>query len=493
MRVLLINPIIRPSQPPSYFPLGLAYVAAVLRGDGHQVDVMDINGNRWPPDAVARRLRQASFDWAGITGLITEYSQVKWLANVIREQHPHKKIVLGGPLASSAPDFLLQTTAADLVVLGEGESTVRELAKAMEKDSGVRTVSNLAIKQNGHIHYTPSAPFVEDLDSLPFPAWDLFPVEAYIYGEKLGFDFPARALNLITSRGCPYRCIYCFHGISGQKFRYRSPENILAEVRLLQERYRLDGLVISDDLFITRRERVLDFCTLIVRERIKIRWMSNARVNLVTQELLENMKAAGCKAVFFGLETGSPEMLMSIRKGTTVEQAEDAVKLVRKVGLRADGYFMIGMPGETAATVQQTIDFCKRNGFFTRLSYATPLPDTPMFDTAKKMGRIGGVESVLGKWDGWGNTLLVNMTDMSDQELVALKERADREINSRSILAALKGRLKAALQDLRDHGTVFMLKKAKYKLLRTIRSGRDPYGTMIRRAEASARAWTELT
>jgi len=491
VRILLINPITRAEDPPSYFPLGLAYISGALRQDGHELEILDINAHRWLPPEVEAKLRVARFDWVGITGLITEYNQLCWLISTIRTHHQSTKIVLGGPLASSLPDFMLQSTEADIVVRGEGELTVKEMARAMQDGGDLREIPGLVLKHNGKVHHTSARAPLLTLDDLPAPDWDLFPVEKYLHGEKVGFEFPARTLNIISSRGCPYRCTYCFHGVFGYKFRYRSPENIVAEIVWLRVKFNLDGIVFSDDLFVTSKKRVKRFCDLMIQQKVDIRWMVNARVNLIDEELLRRMKTAGCQAVFFGIESGSQKILDSLQKGVTVEQAERAIKLCKRLGLWGGGYLMIGAPGETKETIRETVEFCRRAGLKAQFAYAVPLPETPWFQMAQASGRIKRIEVVLDSWVRWSDKFTINMTDMDDDELVALKQEAERQINARDIWEVLQERMETLWCLCQGFGVRFVLKRITYKLLRVMKVGHDPYTKAICAAKKSSVQWQE--
>ncbi|MFQ5874697.1 MAG: B12-binding domain-containing radical SAM protein [Dehalococcoidia bacterium] len=492
MKILLINPVIRPKSPPAYFPLGLGYMASLALRGGHDVEVLDINAHRWTPAEVEAKIQRASFDLAGITGMITEYRQVRWLASVLRKYHRHEKLVLGGGLASSAPEFLLQVTDLDVLVLGEGEEVFPELVARMEKGEPYDGIGGIAFRRQGNVVLTPERRIVQNLDDIPFPAWDLFPMEVYLKGEKLGFEFPARSMNIISSRGCPFRCSYCFHGLFGYKFRYRSPENTIAEMRYLRDTYDVHGIVFSDDLFVTNRKRTVNLCDKLIESGLGLRWMSNARVDLVDEDLLRKMKAAGCHSIFFGLESGSQRMLDSMKKGTKVEQAEKALKACRAVGLPANGYFIIGLPGETRETVRETVEFCKRLGLEVDFNVATPLPDTPLYAQSVELGKIGEVPAVLEKWDAWNENMLVNLTTMSDDELMKLKEEAEEEINSFVRRGHLGRRLKGLQQFWASYGFLLLLKKLGYRTLRLAGVMEDPYIQAVHKVRRSGSLWASV-
>lgn len=228
----------------------------------------------------------------------------------------------------------------------------------------------------------------------------------------------------------------------------RSAKSVISEIRELKQRYGVEFIDFSDDLFMVNRKWVEDLCDNLINERIDIGWGASGRVNLVDLGLLKKMKSSGCEILSYGFESGSQKILDNMKKGVSVSQAEEAVHLTRKAGITVAGSFMMGMIGETDQTVNETIDFIKRTRLtLHRFFYTTPYPDTPLYETAKRMNRIPPDEdtyvSSLGEMY---NTLLVNLTDMTDEELKSLKERAERKIKDNF---SLRTRLEIASEEAR--------------------------------------------
>lgn len=493
MKVLLINPIVRPESPPAYFPLGLASVAGSLLAEGYKVEVLDINAHRWSPGEIKEQLRQADFDWIGLTGLITEYNQVKWLAATAKFYHPDKQVVLGGGLATSVPELILEDTAVDIVVMGEGEQTAVELAQAIETGRPLEDVPGIAFRRNGQVHLTPPRSPIADLDNLPPTAWHLFPVDIYARAERLGFEFPARTINLITGRGCPYRCSYCFHGIFGYEYRTRSPQKVVDEILFLKERYHLDGILFSDDTFTLKRDWVEEFCELLQRPRAEFKWACNGRVNLVDRELLTLMKHSGCCSIFYGIESGSQKILNEMNKGVTVEQTTRAIQWSREAGLDVHGYFIIGSPGETQETVHETIKFCQRNGLSLGLSIATPLPGTEWFEQAVSSGKVIDVRKLVSQWAIWNDGIVANLSSLSNEELMTLKHDAEQIVEASMLKSRSLGSDFQRLFKLKErYGLRSLALKVAYKILRSIGLRLDPYTQMQRRARESAHLWANI-
>jgi len=434
MKFLLINPIIGARKRlPAYFPLGLGYIAQSLLDEGHAVEVLDINAHRWSPDDVEERVRRAEFDAAGITGMVTEFASVRWLSDLIKEVKPTAKVVLGGGLPTAFPRLLLERTRADIAVVGEGEATITEVAKSLAQGTALSSVTGIWYRDGGQLRATGPRELIEDLDGLPFPARHLFPMEQYIKNPVpylRMFNPQVVSTNIVSSRGCPYKCAYCFHGLWGHRFRGRSADNIVAEMKHLRDKYGINGVFFMDDTFVLDRKRLLDICDELVGENLGIMWAANGRVNLMDRHTLQRMRAAGCRVVAYGIESGSQKMLDEMRKGVTVDQAREAVLDTWRAGILPVGYLMIGMFGETPGTVTETVRFCNQTGLISKFAFATPFPGTELYARAVDSGRItpDGSQRLLESWDEWTDRILVNLTDLPDHDLRLLKRNAERRI-----------------------------------------------------------------
>ena len=442
MRVLLINPPIREWAEPNCFPSGLGYVARSLLDAGHQVEVMDINAYRWGRDDVERRIKEATFDLAGTGGIVTIYKYIKWLMSILKKYHPTKKIIVGGSSGTSIPRILLERTEADIACIGEGEITAVEVANTIEKGGSLKDIKGIWYKdEHGGTIVNPPRPLIKNLDAIPFPNRDLFPMDIYlknvvgptnvdkwIDGRTVTSDL---SLNLTCSRGCPYKCTFCYHDFMGSKFRSRSAENIFEEMVFLNEKYNINIFGTGDDMFIANRRNVFQLCDLLVKSRLDIQFFTAGRVNLVDEELIIKLKEAGCITLGYGIESGSQKMLDAMNKGVTVEQAEKAIRLTQKYMGWPDCTFIIGMPGETAETIQETVDFCKRLDLVPEaVFFATPYPGTELYDIALKEKLIVNEEDYLLGLGEQGEKVKVNFTEFSNEELEAIKEQMVKELDA---------------------------------------------------------------
>jgi radical SAM superfamily enzyme YgiQ (UPF0313 family) len=471
--ILLVNP---PCRVANMFPLGLGYIAGVLRQSGHHVSVMDLNAQGRPFAVIEKELDKLECDIIGIGGLTTTYGFAKRFSALARKLKPDVRIMAGNMVSTAHPGLLLENSDVDICVIDEGEETVKELMYRIKDFPDIEDVKGIAFKKNNHIITTGPRERIKSLDRLPFPAWDLFPSEIYI-NSSTAFEYGRRSMNISTVRGCPFRCIYCSRSFGRVAYR-RTAASIISEIKELKRRYKVKFIAFSDDLFILNRQWVVTLCDALVKERLNIGWVSSARVNLVDLDLLKKMKKAGCEVLSYGFESGSQKILDNMKKDVMVEQAEAAIAMTRKAGIAVNGSFMIGMIGETEETVNQTVDFIKKTGLgLHRFFYTTAYPKTPLYEMAKKMNKITANEdayvSSLGEMY---KTLLINFTDMSDQELRNLKEKAEKKIKENFplrvrmlFLVRESGRIYANFgKHIREEGVYraikWFLEKAKNKL-----------------------------
>jgi len=358
--------------------MGLALIAAVLERAGHQVTVLDANALRLQPKDIALLVTDA--DVVGLTAMTPTISTAISIARHLKRARPDLTIVLGGAHATLLPEETLAAAPEiDIILRGEGEKTIIELLRALEYKQPLDNVPGISYRQDGKVISTKVRSTTIDLDSLPFLAYHLLPWRRYKPHAPHGRAFPFAAI--ITSRGCPYRCSYCSKPIFGNKFRGQSPERVVEEVAYYQEKFGIKELAFYDDVFTLNKKRACAIADEILKRGIKICWTCETRVNLVDKELLRHMKQAGCYAIAYGIESASPEILNILNKDITLEQVEEAVGITQEVGLQTIGYFMIGSPGESPETIDQTIQFAKRLKLdFAQFAITTPFPGTELYN-----------------------------------------------------------------------------------------------------------------
>lgn len=434
MEILIINPPIRLDDKPRHIPHGLAILANMIRKKLHIYPTfLDINAQRYTEEQVKKIIQNTNFDVVLIGGLAPVYRTIVKLSRFIKSVNPEAKIVAGGYVAMPIPDILLKNSEVDIVCVGEGEISLMELLYRFQKKGLNVAPDDIAglCYRNGDktkIFWTRSQPLIKNLDEeSALPAYDLLPMEVYLSNSCVGIG---RDIDMITIRGCPYRCSFCYQPW-GHKPRSHSIDFIFDAISYLKERYNIDFISFQDDEFMVNKKRMQEFCEKRNQLFPDLLWSCTGRANIVAhnEELVGLMRSSGCVVISCGFESGSPRMLDSMHKMQTIEEMERTVQICRKHGLPAPASFIIGMPGEDDKSCQETVDFCIRNNIpLDSLMFATPYPGTQIFDFALKTGRINGnnLHKFMMKV-GDARDFLNNLTDyFSDDELINKREEMMR-------------------------------------------------------------------
>jgi len=360
--VVLIYPPVKFGRHASYGlpPLGVMYLSAYLNHHGVHSTIIDASFHPMSMGELLSRVASHRPRLVGISGLTPHFKSIRDLCSALRSVLPKSaRICLGGPHFNATSAEAFRYMDADFIVIGEGEFPLLELYQKLD-EGDFSAVAGLAFKMDGREVVNSPRPLIEDLDALPHP--DLRQMETRIdYRVRHGV-YP-RATSLMASRGCPFRCSFCdVHTTQGRKLRLRSPENILEEIQYNIEAFSIREFVFKDSTFTINKRWVHDLLDRMLRERLRISWSINTRVNLIDRELVEKMKEAGCRRVSFGVESGEPTILRNIRKGISVEEVRDAFAIMRDSGLESHAFFMIGNPGESPETADCTIRFAKEIG-----------------------------------------------------------------------------------------------------------------------------------
>ncbi|NQE05798.1 Ribosomal protein S12 methylthiotransferase RimO [ANME-1 cluster archaeon GoMg1] len=374
--MILINPPLDTKYPQP--PLGLASLAAVLERNGYNVEILDANALQLSEKDVVKKAW--SEDIIGITAMTPTINSAIRIARGIKQNNPESTIIFGGPHATIlAEDILNNVPEIDIIVRGEGEETIVELCNALENNNSIENICGISYRDDNAIKNTPSRPHIMDLDSLPFLAYHLLPLGKYKLHPPHGREYPFMAM--LTSRGCPFKCIFCSKSVFGSTYRGQSPERIVDEIVYLKERFGIKEIAFYDDVLTLKQKRVMRLVKEFEERNLDIPWTCEARVNLVTEELLRAMKKAGCYMIAYGIESGNQMILNNLRKNITIEQIKSAIVATYKAGIQSVGYFMFGSPGETPETIRQTIDFARSLELdFAQFSVTIPFPGTDLYD-----------------------------------------------------------------------------------------------------------------
>jgi len=384
MKITLVNPPYPPSvhSHPPFIPLGIAYLGAVAEKAGHQVTVIDCQAEKLTYEAFRNRITKTPSDIIGVTSTTLLYKSAMHLITIAKQVQPQALTVLGGSHGTFWDENALnEYPSLDVVVRKEGEQTFMELLSRLQNKTSFDGVLGITFRSEGKIVRNPDRPFLENLDSLPFPAHHLLPLDSLKRMGKILFP-------LITSRGCVYWCDFCSTvRMFGRGYRMRTPKNVVDEMQLVHDKYGVDQVTFYDDAFTVNRERVMKICEELHARKLDMTWDCGTRVDMVDRELLKTMHSAGCFAVWLGVESGSETILGAMNKRIKLSQTRLAYKTANDVGLMTIANTVLGFPGETEQTAWETIRFIKELnpddvGFYV----ATPYPGTPMYDQVKKNG-----------------------------------------------------------------------------------------------------------
>ena len=424
--ILLINPHLPAESPWGLSkmlpPLGLTYIAAALEKQGFEVKIFDNYLFRKPIDYVKFLVKKLNPEITGISCNSVTYKNSIEIARVVKEAVPESKVVVGGPHPTYMPESMLSCEEVDFAVMGEGELAIVELAKHIigGEPSNLAKVPGIAYRLNGKIVKNPPR-FVDDLDWIPIPARHLIPLPRY--DRKIEFlnVEPVDTMNVI--RGCPFNCKFCeTKRIWGSNPRTFSPFRVVEEMEHLITDYGSRGVYFVGDNFTINREWTQELCNLMRRHKLDVEWVCDTRVDLVSRDLLRVMKSAGCRTIWFGVESGSPRILRKLDKGITLQQAIQAFRLCREEGIRVACSFMLGIPGETFEDMNATLKFAMKLN-----------PDWCQFNIFIACPGSGLYEEVLekGLYDRRDDFLLYVKTEYFDYEsLLEIQRRFHKTFHS---------------------------------------------------------------
>jgi anaerobic magnesium-protoporphyrin IX monomethyl ester cyclase len=409
------------------YPIYLSYAVAVLEKSGFEVLFID---------GVAEELSISEFVGAvkktGADIVIIECStpSIRYdllTAEKLKEEMCDIFVVLAG----SHPTFfheeiLMGNEFIDVICRGEFDLTGRDIAVALSNGGELSEIKGISFRDEDGVHVNEERPLLKNLDELPFPARHIVKIAPYLAGICTG----NRPTTMVSSRGCPYRCVYCLwpKTLYGSVFRARSPENVVDEIEQLVNEYHVDEIYFDDDCLTLNKKRLLKICALIKERNIDVKWICQSRVDTVDEEMLKEMKEAGCHYMEFGVESGAQEILNVMKKGMALDSARKAFALCKKIGLKTQAYFLFGLPGENYKTFRKTVEFAKElDPDSAQFALAIPHPGTELYQVCEEKGWL--------KYDSWadfsaGNSL-IETEELSREDAEKFRLDAYREFYMR--------------------------------------------------------------
>ena len=391
---------------PPQFPIGPGYIAAVLEQDGFQVNIIDNYLRKSSARDVAQEITTKGARYVGLSANTLTISDALNIAKIVKSLDERIITILGGPHASLFPERMSEEPHIDVVITGEGEYALRDLLRDLQSAKcEMPRVSNKVIH----------AKRIDNLDGLPFPARHLFEFSSYDRTAEVLSERPADMLA--SSRGCPFSCAFCSSAVLWKRiYRKRSPSSVVDEIEFMIEHFGSRAVYFREDNFSVDRRHVEGICEAILDRGISIPWECESRVDTLTKPLIEKMAQAGCKSMWFGVESGSPRILNAINKGTTPEQAKNVFRWCKEVGIETGAALMVGFPGETLDDVRMTRDLALELGAKASVATYVGFPKSEMYTYALEHDLVEARH---------GDILIVRNENFSFAELVEL----EKEIN----------------------------------------------------------------
>ncbi|QPJ62161.1 MAG: B12-binding domain-containing radical SAM protein [Candidatus Nitronauta litoralis] len=441
MKVLMVNPSIRPDSPVLFPNVGLGYITTAINRAGIDFEILDIDAHRFSDEEVERQIRNKQFDALAIGTLTSHYKWVKQFTQMVKQYHPHTPIIGGNTLATSVADTLVTRSGMDIAVLGEGEITVIELLTALDNGGSLEEIPGLCFRnENGQVVHTEERPVIDDIDTIPFPDWDLFDIEIYLSKSKhmaplsvqseINYD-KIVGMPVSTARGCPFRCTFCYHAFQEKKYRHRTPENVMDEIDHYKSKYDINFVSFWDELTFYQNKATEHFADVMIEREANVFWIGSCRSDLLKEgdlHIAQKLKQSGCNGLGLALESGNDEIMEVMNKKCDASDFIIQASLMHEAGLEVYPSVIIGYPQETEETIEQTFDVCRRAKVYPSVGFLEPMPGTPMYDYSREHGYITDEEEYLLIM-GDRQDLRINLTQMETDRMENVVQTKLKDLN----------------------------------------------------------------
>jgi anaerobic magnesium-protoporphyrin IX monomethyl ester cyclase len=403
----------------AYFPLGLSYIASVCRRAGHEVVIYNQDVYHWPEPHLTDLLNKEQFDAIGI-GVIAGYYQYKKLLKLSEAINMSKKrpfYIIGGHGPSPEPEYFLNKTGADAVVIGEGEETILELLEALQGKKDISSVSGAAFMKNGKFIRTPKRKLIQNIDDIPLPAWDMFPIDHYSLLREPNMRRSDRWMAVMSGRGCKFECSFCYRMDDG--FRPRSAEAVIEEIMILKKDYAISYIEFADELFMSSADRTVSLCEKFIAQKLDVRWLCNGRLNYAKPGVLRLMKKAGCVFINYGIEALDDNVLKNMNKALIVDQIIGGIEATLEAGISPGYNIIFGNIGDNKETLEKGVEFLLKYGDGSQMRTirpVTPYPGSPLYYHAIEKGLLKDCEDFYEKKHVNSDLISVNFTDLDKDE-----------------------------------------------------------------------------
>lgn len=402
-----------------WFPQGLAYVAAALLKESHEVEIYQQDKHHYLEEHLTEYLNTNKFDMVGV-GVIAGYYQYRKLLKIseaINRSKYRPFYVIGGHGPSPEPEFFLEKTEADAVIIGEGELTIVELAEAIANKKSFNCIKGLAFRDGKKIVVNQRRPLVKDVDSIPLPAYELFPVDYYRLLRMPHTDNSDFTMPVLSGRGCTFECSFCYRMDEG--FRPRSNASIINEIQILKKDYGITFIIFSDELLMSSQQRTVSLCEEIIKNKLNIKWECNGRLNYAKPDILRLMRESGCVFINYGIESMDDQVLKNMRKCLTAKQIISGIEATLNARISPGFNIIFGNIGDTAGTLNKGVDFLLKYDDGAQLRTirpVTPYPGSALYYQAIEKGLLKDCEDFYENKHINSDLLAVNFTNLSDEE-----------------------------------------------------------------------------
>jgi len=429
-----------------WFPQGIAAIAAVLIKAGHEVHIYNQDLNHYPEEHLTEYLDKNGYDMVGL-GVIAGYYQYKKLLSISRAVNASRNrpvYVIGGHGPSPEPEFFLNKTGADAAVIGEGEVTVVELAEAISNKRPLKDIAGIAYRDGGKVVINPRRPLVKNIDTLPFPAYELFPMEYYRLLRGPHISSGEFALPVLSGRGCTFTCTFCYRMDEG--FRPRSAKAIIEEALFLKDKYGITYLLFSDELLMSSPDRTVSICEAFLKAKLGMKWTCNGRLNFARPEVLDIMKKSGCVFINYGIEAMDDVVLKNMKKALNTDTIVKGIEATLKAGISPGLNVIFGNIGDNKETLQKGVEFLLKYDDGAQLRTirpVTPYPGSQLYYEAIRRGLIKDCEDFYTRHVN-SDLLTVNFTELTDDEF----HRALLEANARLLKNYYARKMELSLKEM---------------------------------------------
>ena len=404
-------------------PLATAYLSSVLRNAGYSITLYNSDIYHYSDQHLTDYLDKNNFDFVMLSfiGGYWQYKQFVRISNSINKSVNRKNFyyIIGGHGPSPDPEYFLRKGSVDFIVIGEGERTILELCSVLGKvgEEYLLQVNGIAYLKNNRLIMTKPRDLIQDLDSIPFPAWDLFPIEHYVSLSYPNSKRTDRTMSVLSSRGCIFNCAFCFRIVDG--IRFRSPKNVVEEIKLLKEKYGITYIIFADELFMGVPKRTKEMCDAFIASDLDIHFSCDGRLNFATPETLKLMKKAGCVYITYGIESFDNQVLKDMNKNLTTDIIDKGLSETIKAGISPGVNIIFGNIGDNQKILKKGVDLILKYTDLSELRTVrpvTPYPGCELFNRAVREGKVKDAEDFYENKHKNSDLLSINFTDLTDYD-----------------------------------------------------------------------------